>query len=122
MAFFLPLYGGKGCAIGSLNFQGPGDLAGNLNWSKAPMAKARFYPGGFVVNRAVTGGSYSPQPKGTPILTLTNGQVLFEGGGLLQNFSDPISVDPKNRITDAGSNGLTMVFKPKDGTFRGNAP
>jgi hypothetical protein len=116
---FMGLYAGKGCAIGWLNFQSTGDVGGNVNWSKAAMAKAPFYPGGFVVMRALNGSAYAAPPKGTPVLNLAPGQLVFEGGDLPQTFTEPIAMDTNSRVTDSASNGLSMVFKVQDGSFRG---
>jgi len=49
---FLPLYGGKGCAVGWLSFESTDmqDIGGDVYWSKAPMFDTQLYPGGFMLH------------------------------------------------------------------------
>ncbi len=119
--FFLSLYGGKGCAVGWLTVESTDtqDVSGEVNWSKPPLFNTKLYPGGFVVQRQLSGSAYSAPPKGVSILNLPNGQVLFEGADLQQSFSEPIALDANNRVTDLGADKLRLIFRPLDGTFSG---
>jgi hypothetical protein len=119
---YVSLYAGGGSIWSWLDFASPGssDINGTLSWIKLPDVRARYYSNGFTNgNETVVGSVYSP-PAGSNILNLTNALVQFSGGDLLLDFSNPVALGLRSRVTNlSSSNRLTMAFSLATGTFAG---
>ena len=119
--FYVPLYGGSGSTIGWLTFATTptNDLAGELFWLKPNLPTARFYPDGFSFATMAAGLRYEQPPSGSNVLSFSAGTATFSGGGLAQDITEPITLGTNNRVTDSGTNRLTLTFIPSTGFFKG---
>jgi hypothetical protein len=95
------------------------DISGSVAWVKKGQAKAKFYPGGFTNVVQGIGSIYQKPPLGTPVLDLPTGTVSFEGGNLPTDFSNDIAIASNNKVTNNGTNKMTLTFAPATGMFGG---
>jgi uncharacterized repeat protein (TIGR03803 family) len=124
-ALYVPLYAGQGLITGRLiftNVNSPtGTISGNLIWFKPEVPTATFYPAGFLISSDAVGASYVKPPNGTPILDLgVNGVVTFSGGDLVEDIANPIALDNQNRVTNFGTNAMSLHLSSTNGFFNGN--
>jgi hypothetical protein len=124
-ALYVPLYAGQGLITGRLiftNVNSPtGTISGNLTWFKPEVPTATFYAAGFLISSDAVGSSYVKPPIGTPILDLgVNGVVTFSGGDLAGDIANPIALDNQNRVTNFGTNAMSLSFSSTNGFFHGN--
>lgn len=67
------------------------------------------------------GSSYVRPVGGGPILDLgNNGVVSFTGGDLTDSVVNPIAIDALNRVTNLGTNAMSLSLSVTNGVFRGN--
>lgn len=116
--FYVSFESGRGMLLGWLNFTNEPDLdlEGQLYWFKPSQPASATYKAGFTNTIEADGSAYS-FAKGEPVLDLTNGYVLLNGGGLTQNISDQFTLEPKNIVV--GSNKLHLTFTTATGLFQG---
>jgi plastocyanin len=117
--FDIPLYGNLGVIIGWLNISN--GISGNLAWLKPNVPASKFYPAGFSLATSAMGLPYHAPAAGTALFSLTNGTVLFSGGGLDDTVTNVINIDAKNKVTNLSSNRLSLTFKSTTGVFSGKA-
>jgi hypothetical protein len=119
---YLPLYSGRGCALGWLAFTNglEDDINGLLTWVKPAMAAAPYYAAGFTHQAAVTGSAYHRPGTSNRVLELTNAFVSFSGGNLASDFTNLVAVGPNGRVSNLSSNTLRLAFSPSAGTFSGS--
>src|SRR5262249_11025938 len=114
---YVSLYSGGGAILGWFTFtnESAGDLRGLVGSFKPPQTKSKLYPAGFNVATDLTGSTYLFSP-GVPVLNFNPiifengfpiqqfgpapGQVIFENGGLSQNFTNQIILGANNRVTN----------------------
>jgi uncharacterized repeat protein (TIGR03803 family) len=122
---YVPLYAGQGLITGRLIFTSvnspTGTILGNLTWFKPEVPTATYYPAGFLISSDAVGASYVKPPNGTPILDLgTNGVVTFSGGDLAEDITNSIALDNQNRVTNFGTNAMSLSLSVTNGVFHGN--
>jgi len=117
--FDIPLYGNLGLIIGWLNISN--GVSGDAAWLKPNVPTSRFYPAGFSLATSATGLPYHPSTAGTGLFSLTNGMVLFSGGGQADTVTNLINIDAKSKVTNLSSNRLSLTFKSTTGLFSGKA-
>jgi hypothetical protein len=116
------LYRGRGSLLGWIRIRGRmgSGLGGDVSWIKPPLATAGYYPGGFTVEAAAWGSGYSPPPRGTPILGMSQAQILLHGGGLAQELTNYVTLSANNRVTS--TNRVSLTFTLSTGAFKGSVP
>jgi len=117
---YVPLYKGKGSLISWVNFtnQPDSDLLGLFNWFKQTQT-AKYYAGGFTNEALLVGSRFVPSATNN-ILGLPNALVSFLGGNLSADFTNAIGIDAKNKVTNLGSNKLSLSLNKSSGTFKGS--
>jgi hypothetical protein len=121
--FYVSLYHGQGSISGWLGFtdalSATGGITGDIFWFKPPVGKAKYYPEGFSVTATALGSNYEP-PVGSAVLNLTNANVTFAGGDLAEGIANPIALDSRSRVTNLGTNAMSLTFSVANGLFHGN--
>jgi hypothetical protein len=119
---YSPLYGGRGSLYGWLLFNGSADddLSGDATWIRPEMLWTWYYPHGFATIASALGSRYTTPPRGTKVLNLTSAEVEFNGGDLGQDFTNHVTMDAYNRITNLDANGLHLGFSLANGVFSGS--
>ncbi|MGD0413197.1 MAG: putative Ig domain-containing protein [Verrucomicrobiota bacterium] len=120
--FYLPLYGGNG-SLWSWNFFANGAMmsAPGASWiNTTNTTAAALYRAGFT-NEAVSmiGSAYTTNE---PLLALTNGQVVLEGGNLPVAITNQFILTSKNTIlltNAADTNKLTLTITKTNGVISG---
>jgi lysyl endopeptidase len=123
---YVSLYRNQGAILGWLIFDTnqpiPG-LAGTLSWIKPASSSSKVYPGGFT-NLAIPAFGSSYNHLASPLITLTNGSVVFSGGGLSAPFTNSVANSTKaaqvNKVVNNSSNKLTLNIAATTGVFSGN--
>jgi hypothetical protein len=124
--FYLPLYNGNGSLWGWNFFTANGVIlsATNTSWiNTTNTAKTALYRSGFTNQEAaIIGSSYTSTNK--PLLELTNGIVLLEGGNLSAPITNHVVLSTNNTITVTNAaektNKLALTINTKTGTFSGS--
>ena len=120
---FASLYSGRGAVLGWLSFVGPAldVLSGPVIWFKVPNpGPRRLYPGGYTFETQAAGSVYA-FTNGTRVLNFSQGQVVLEKGGLLQDLTNRVLLDLNNKVTDlTRTNRLSLSLSPAAGSFRGS--
>lgn len=116
---YVPLYKGRGSLFGWLTVTNSeaNDVSGTLWWTKLGDAGGPLYPGGFTRQIDVIGSQYVGV-RGVPVLTLTNGVVVFSDGDLVEPLANPVTLGGDNRLS--GDHNLSIVFSVPKGTFTGS--
>jgi len=125
-AFYLPLYGGSGSfwAWNLLTNGTVDSLPMEASWiNTTNPTKGSLYRSGFTNQEAqIIGSPYNSTNK--PLLGLTNGVVMLEGGGLSVELSDKIILSTNNTIvvTNGGgnTNQLTLTIDKTHGKISGS--
>ena len=120
---YVPLYGGQGSflswlALGSSTIN---PLSGQLGWVKPAQAKTKCYAQGFLLMTDVWGSRYVRPPKGSPVLSFTDMDVVLSGGGLTAAITNHVVLGPGNKVTSA-DNKTKLSFASNSGSFRGSVP
>jgi len=124
--FYLSLYNGNGSLWGWNCFTTNGVIlsATNTSWiNTANTTKTALYRSGFT-NReaAIIGSSYTSINK--PLLELTNGIVLLEGGNLPMPITNHVILSTNNTVTVTNvaekTDKLVLTINTKTGTFSGS--
>ena len=119
---YAPLYAGKGSVLSWMTFTNLAetDLAGALSWIRPAQPRAKFYTNGFAVQTDVVGSSYtSPASRTNRMIEIENGLVTLTGGGLADALTNAISIAPNNKVTNLGTNKLSLTFTAATGLFSG---
>ena len=102
-AFYLPLYGGSG-SFWAWNLFTNGSVNSLPTWASwidvtnSTKAALAAYRAGFRnENAQIIGSPYNSTSK--PLLALTNGEVILDGGGLAANLTNSILLATNNSIT-----------------------
>ncbi len=124
-SLYVPLYSGKGSALGWLTFdtnQPAGGLQGELSWIKPAQGKALLYPNGFT-NLVMAAGSRYTSAVGLTnrIIPLTNGVLSLERGNLGAPLTNQITLSPAHQVIDTSlSNKLSLTLTLSSGVFKGS--
>jgi len=119
---YVPLYAGRGSILGWLSLQtnAATDVSGDVAWLKPSVPAAKFYPAGFNFQTTASGFRYHPPARGNNVLTLTDGNVAFTGGGLDSDITNHIHLGANNHVSNLSSNLLSLSFKSSNGSFSGH--
>ncbi len=120
---FASPYGGRGSLVSWIQFtnQPDSDLNGQLLWIKPGGLITGSYPAGFTNEVEAAGSLYTRPPVGARALALTQGSLLFSGGGLSGLFTNGFSLDMFNRATSAPGEKLSLSLATASGLFKGTA-
>jgi List-Bact-rpt repeat protein/fibronectin type III domain protein len=119
-----PLYaaiaGGSESVLAWLTFtnQASSDISGQLSWIKSANVKARYYSNGFDYVSSAAGSAFHA-PGTNDILTAGAASVDFSGGNLAADFSNLITIGPRNKVTNMGNNKLSLGFGLANGIYHG---
>ncbi len=115
---YISLYSGNGMLMGWLTFtnESDQDIEGLLSWFKPSQQATTLYQAGFTNVVEAAGSAYS-LTKGAPVLNLTGGYVLLEGGGLTQSITNLFTLEANNVVK--GSNKLSLTITTTTGLFKG---
>ena len=122
-AAYAPLYGGRGSALGWLQFSATGltNLSGQCLWVKPAGLGPRYYPQGFTNDVEAFGSAYSRPAAGSSVLQFSAGTLSFTGGGLSAPFSNAIVLDLRNRVTSSDIPAPSVRINSSSGLFTGSA-
>lgn len=119
---FASLYSGGGSVMSwlTLTNQSTNHIRGDVVWTKPPLAKARLHPDPFT-HRAPSIGSRYVAPVGEMkrSMDIEHGFVIWSGGNLSDPVTTAFSWNTKNKVTDAGTNRLSLSFSQTTGLFKG---
>ena len=112
------LYSRKGIVLGWLGFTNApdSDLAGWLFWVKTARASTNYYPLGYTNVLEAIGSRYA-FTNGIPLLSATNGVVVFDGGNLAGSLTNGYVLGANNRFTTTNKMSLTVLTN--SGLFKG---
>jgi hypothetical protein len=121
--FFISLYSGNGCIMSWVSFTNDvdKDISGLFAWIKPAISNAAFYPAGFTYDFEGAGSAYqAPTNALVRVLSLTNAAILFSGGNLAADFTNAIMIGNSSKVTNLGTNKLSLTFSLTAGTFAGS--
>ncbi len=120
---YAPLYQNQGLIAGWVHVDTNAtlqDLSGSLAWFRPAQAGAPLYPAGFTNRSHVVGSRFlPPTTPADPLLNLVDATATFFGDDLSQTWTNPIQFSP-NRVTNLGSNRLSLSVVRNTGQFRGS--
>jgi hypothetical protein len=118
---YLSLNQGRDQLLGWITFTAlpTKDLTGELSWIKSQNPQKSLYPAGFEIDLAARGSAYEEPGKDLRVLQFSDGQVKLSGGSLTASLVNEITLNPNNKITNLGSNALTLSIAPASGLFKG---
>ncbi|HWH68203.1 MAG TPA: choice-of-anchor tandem repeat GloVer-containing protein, partial [Candidatus Sulfotelmatobacter sp.] len=118
---YVPLYAGQGTLVSWLTFTDSTEaLSGDVTWVKPALPAAKYYPLGFTNEVSVLASQYIPPAGSTKVLSLTNAQVVFDGGNLLQSVTNQITLGSFNKVKNLGPNKCVLTITPANGVFTGS--
>ncbi len=120
---YVPLYSGGGSVLSWLTITNrpTDDVTGLLSWIKPAQIKAKLHPGGFTNDTMAVGSIYvRPAVPANPVINLANPQVMFEGGNLANDFINAISLGAGSKVTNLGTNKLSLTISTANGLFKGS--
>lgn len=117
---YTALYTGRGSIFGWLTISNTGinDVSGTLHWIKPGTVGGTYYPAGFSNAIDVIGSIFRPVSAGTPVLNLTDDQVIVSHGNLPEPFTNSVTLGGDNKIS--GDNQLALTLSPSKGTVTGS--
>lgn len=119
---YIPLYSRQGYIMSWISFVSGSsvqDLKGTLLWTKPSMTKETFYSGPFAISRSLTGCRFNASAEGG-LLGFSEGNLVLAGGNLAQSITNRIRLEASNRVTNLGTNKLSLTFMPATGLFKGS--
>ncbi len=120
--FYSSLYGGSGGVSGWLTVtnQSTNHVRGGVDWTKPVQLRAKLHPAGFTNLTSVLGSRYTrPVTTTNRVLNLPQASVTFSGGDLAGSFTADILWSEKNKLSDAGTNQLSISLSTSSGLFHG---
>jgi len=122
---YVSLYGGKGSILSGVtvatNPPPAASLAGFVTWTKPPLLGARYNPTGFTNRLALEGSIYHP-PGTNKVLQIDMGMIRFDGGGLIDTFTNMVTLGTNNKVSNLTTNQpLVMTLTLPTGLFNGTA-
>lgn len=119
---YASLYVGQGSVLSWITFanHASDDLSGTMSWIKLPVMTSRYYPGGFTTEVMASGSTFvKPLLTTDLVIDRPNAVVDFSGGNLSSDFSNDISLGTSSKVTNHGSNKLSMAFTTTTGLYKG---
>ena len=120
--FYLPLYKGKGSALGWLYLARTtgtvSAVGGNVNWFRPAAPDDGQFAAGFEVELGAFGSVYHPPAASVRALPYTNATVSLE---LAPGFDELIRLESGGKVTDLGTNALKMSLTTANGLYSGTA-
>lgn len=119
--FYVSLYGGRGSTLGWLRITNSDqtDLGGRVSWSRPPGPRPKVHTNGFALDSMLVGSFYRA-PGTNTIFGLANAVVLLSDGNLNESFTNDVTLAPKAKVTDGGTNKLKLTLTQKTGRFTGS--
>jgi hypothetical protein len=120
---YVPLYSGYGSIMSWLTVTNrpADDVSGLLSWIRPAQIKAKYYAGGFTNEAMVIGSSYvRPVPSTNPVITVSAPAIAFSGGNLVNPFVNAIALGAGSKVTNLGSNKLSLSIATASGLFKGS--
>jgi len=120
---YVPLYSGYGSIVSWLlvSNRPTDDVTGLLNWIKPAQINAKQYPRGFTNEITAIGSAYvRPAPATVPAITVAAPTVAFVGGNLANPFANAIVLGLSSKVTNLGSNKLSLSIATASGLFKGS--
>jgi hypothetical protein len=120
--FYAPIAKGQGALVGTVAMQpaeNPADLDGTLRWLKPATPKARLFKNAFDLDLTAEGSRYLKPLRGQPVLPMTAGEIIFEGGNLATPLSSPVSLSPRNVFTVSAPVSAKVRAVTSKGLLRG---
>ncbi len=119
---YIPLYKTNGSLVSWVNFSGEDttDFSGLFNWFKQAHT-AKYYGGGFTNEATLLGSRFTPPNTTNQMLFLTNAVVGFTNGNLVADFANDVTLDPKGKVTNLGTNKLSLSINSGSGLISGSA-
>src|SRR5207302_8436851 len=93
-----------------------------LVWIKPSGMTGKNYPSGFTNEITIAGVADGTTKSSTPSSSTITGNrnLMLAGGGLAAPVTIPIRIDANNRVTNLGTNKLTLSISTSTGLFRGS--
>jgi len=115
---FVPLHNGRGMLLAWMTFTNlpDTDLAGTVMWIKPARPRAQLYPAGFTNAMIVSASRYA---QTDPVLELTNGIVVLQGGRLSSPFTNSVTLEARGGVGTPSNDSVTLTISPKSGLFKG---
>jgi len=119
--FYVSLYGGRGSILGwiLLTNSAQPDLGGLVSWSRPPGPKPKVHTNGFAFDSMLLGSAYRA-PGANTFFDATSAVVILSEGGLGQSVTNLVTLGPGAKVTNTGTNKLTLKLTQKSGAFTGN--
>jgi len=121
--FYMPLYAGRGVALGWLTVGTNGALAtgGEVFWTKPALGTERYFPMGFTETRYAELARYTPPAAGANATGWRDGALYLSGGNLPEPVMALIQVSNNVvRVTGGAVSNLLVIISPADGQFSGS--
>lgn len=119
--FYASVYGGQGSTIGWVTFNpdAEDDLYGPVLWTKTSRARARNYPGGFVIASDAIGSAYQPV-RGSAAIDLPDGQLVLQGANLSEEMVEGVTLGSNNKFASStGNRNLKLSLQSNTGLIKG---
>jgi hypothetical protein len=115
--FYVSLYKGSGQVLGWLTVTNSGleNVGGDVNWIKAAIPTAKFYPNGFDFHTHATGSIYNS--ASAPLINFSSGMVILTGGNLPNAITNFVTI---NGTSATGANSTSLNLSASKGTFKGS--
>jgi hypothetical protein len=119
---YVALYGGEGSVLSWVQLGTNPPPAERMRgepllWFRPPKTNAAYYPNGFEVVTSLQGSAYDKKAK--PLLSFTNGLLVFLGGGLAEPITNRVLLSPSNTVINLETSLLTMTITKSNGFFNG---
>lgn len=116
---YVPLYRGQGSLLSwtAIEDRPTDDFTGESHWIKPSNLASSNFPSGFSFRSAIAGSRWV-RTNGVPMIELANSAVQFNVDG--REFGNPIEVALNGRITNLGTNRMSMTIVPGTGQFKGS--
>jgi hypothetical protein len=118
---YSPVYRGQGSIYSWVLFNKSEEeqLGADVVWISPGGPGFIYYPDGFAIQVSAYGSRYQKPAKGQKVLNFTEAAVEFNGGNLLESFTNHVSLDSNNRVSNFSGNKLSLTFNLNNGTFTG---
>jgi hypothetical protein len=120
---YVPLYSGRGSILSWVIFldSSEASFTGVFAWLKKPQPAAKFYANGFTTLRELSGSSYRPPTNAMDrVLSFAMGGVEFSAGNLTAPFENEVVLGENNKVSNSGTNKLTLSISLATGLFSGS--
>ena len=121
--FYQPLYGGRGCLIGWLQFRtdAPAGFAGSAQWIRPANSNVVWYARGFTnISTFIASAYVAPVARTDRVLAFQSGRAAFNGGSLSVPFANRFNLSARGVATNLSANKLSLTIQPATGIFTGN--